>query len=246
MDITLIIPAFNEEQKIRADIKAACEFFCEQNLHAEIIIVDDGSQDKTAQAVLNQIKQSQFALLKNSTQIKMHLISHEKNLGKGAAVRTGILASCGRVVIFVDAGNCVPLSDALNAIRQINQGKCDIAIGSRKHKDSRIISKQNFSRQSASWCFNKAAKLLTNISRNLTDTQAGFKCFKGDLVRKLFRDCKTTGFVFDIEILLRAQQINCTISEFPITWKRDPDTRLCLKKHWVQIFKELWALRKLK
>ena len=126
MDISVVIPAFNEEKKIGFDVEAAAAFVAKAGGSGEVIVVDDGSTDKTAE---------EARCAGGPSAVGRQVIRLEKNRGKGYAVRTGILASKGDVVLFADSGTCVPYADALPPIERIRAGELDIAMASRRLKE---------------------------------------------------------------------------------------------------------------
>ena len=217
MDISIIIPVLNEQFKITRDVQSVADFLIHSNLSGEIIVVDDGSCDNTSKVA----KQSVIP-----NQISLKIIRYEQHRGKGYAVRTGILDSCGEYVMFMDSGSNVPLSYITTGLELIKKGNCDIAMGSRKLPDSKIHKNLIWYRQITSFLFRKTVKFYLDIPDHLTDTQCGFKLYKGDIARNLYSQCISEGFVFDIEIILYAQKSGYQMLEFPIEWTCDRDTRL--------------------
>ena len=233
MDFTIIIPAFNEGHKIAADVLAASEFIAAHFSSGEIYVVDDGSTDNTAE-------QAEVPVPDN---IHLHIIRYEQNRGKGYAVRTGMLESSGDVAMFADSGLCIPYDNALRGLALLKESRCDIAHGSRKHKDTVIVRPHLKSRRLVSKLFTEFLKFWLRLPRDMTDTQCGFKMYKGDVAREIYAVCKSDGFLFDLETILRAQKKNYRICEFPIEWTADTDTRLILTKMPLYI---LMALPRLK
>ncbi len=233
MDFSIILPVFNEARKIAIDVRAASEFLNTHVDAGEIIVVDDGSSDKTAQ-------QAELPVPAN---ISLRIIRYDKNRGKGYAVRTGMLASTGRVVMFADSGLCIPYDNALRGLKRLKSGRCELAHGSRKRPDSVIVRPHLKSRRMASWLFLWFLRLYMRIPRHLTDTQCGFKMYKGDVARQIYGECISDGFTFDIETILRAQKHGYRICEFPVEWTADPDSRLKLSKMPLYIFKSLRRIK---
>lgn len=199
-------------------------------------MVDDGSTDETAQRVRTLTDQS----------IPVHLISYADNHGKGYAIQKGFEKSIGRIVLFIDSGSCIPLEDLCAGYRMINRDDCDIAHASRFRKDSVIIIPQKLSRRLSSRAFRVLIHLWMHIPFELTDTQCGLKLYKGDLGRKLYKECRTQGFMFDIEVILRAGRLGCNILEFPVHWRSDHDSRLSISKTLFVMFRELSGIRKMR
>jgi len=229
MDISIIIPAYNEHVKISADIIAADKFIYSNNFIGEIIVVDDGSSDDTYRIANSQ---------KEKVKSNLTVIRIDKNIGKGGAVRKGILSSSGEIVMYADAGLTVPFKNALTGIELIKNGKCDIAIGSRKISGAVIVKEQDVDRKIISKGFSLFTKLFLKIPSTLKDTQCGFKIYKGDIARKLFKQLTITGFLFEIEFILLAIKEGYKILEFPVTWKCDRDSRLSVSKSSKQIISD--------
>lgn len=233
MDISIIIPVWNEREKIANDIKAASVFLAENKLQGEIIVVDDGSADDTIKIVKEVTVPSG----------DIHVIKNEIHKGKGAAVRTGVLKSKGQFVMFADSGLCVPYSSALQGINLIKNKICEIAHGSRKLPESQIVLPQSIARKISARIFRNLITTWMNISKELTDTQCGFKIYQGEIARQLYSKSIIDGFMFDIEIILMAQKNNYKIKEFPIEWTADRDSRLSLAKTPWRMIAELRAIR---
>jgi len=235
MDLSIVIPAFEESRKIARDVKAAAKFLKANGLGGEIIVVDDGSQDDTTQAAQKaQVPQK----------IKYNVIRYEAHRGKGCAVRTGIQASTGQYVMFADCGLCIPYGDALQGLEMLEADTCDIAHGSRRMIESDILQDQPWHRRLLSRMFKATVRLLLGVPQRLTDTQCGFKIYKGDVARELYRLCVTDGFMFDIEIILRAIKRGYRIEEFPVEWACDLDSRLSVTRTPWPVLAELRALRR--
>jgi dolichyl-phosphate beta-glucosyltransferase len=235
-DISIVIPAFNEAHKIAADIRAAADFFTTHNLTGQIIIADDGSTDDTASAA-----RAADPGKENTELIIVELPTHG---GKGAAVKAGITASTGKYVLFADSGRCVPYEDVLQPLEWIKAGRCQIAHASRKLPESIILRRRSLSRRITSALFRWTLITYLRLPARFTDTQCGFKLYEGRIARELYTDCRTEGFLFDVEIILRALNRGYQIEEFPITWKTDPDTRLKPTRHTTHILRELLHLKK--
>ncbi len=235
MDLSIVIPAFNESKKIAGDIKAAADFLNSQHLTGEVIIVDDGSEDTTSQIAKNT---------KVPLGVTLNVIRYEHHRGKGYAVRTGIRQSTGQFVMFADSGSCVPYEDTLRGLEFIRKGLCDIAHGSRKMIDCYIEKNQSLYRRICAKLFHWFIIHYMGISSEYTDTQCGFKVYRGDVARSLYSNAFTDGFAFDIEIILRAQQEGYKINEFPLNWSCDRDSRLSPSRSLFQILKELIIIKR--
>ena len=234
MDLSIVIPAFNESGKIASDIKDAGEFLHNNNLSGEIIVVDDGSKDGTAEAAKNC-----------ESEISVQIISYFPNKGKGYAIRKGMAGTTGRYAMFADSGSCIPYEEALRGLELIKDGKCDIAHGSRKTAGCHILKSQSLYRRICSKLFHWFVIYDMKIPAEFSDTQCGFKIYRGDIARELYARCITDGFMFDIEIIMRAQRRGCRISEFPVDWTCDRDSRLSPTRSAWRVFSELMTIRRL-
>jgi dolichyl-phosphate beta-glucosyltransferase len=236
MDISIVIPAFNEAGKIGRDIEDAAAFVVENGWRGEVIVVDDGSSDGTAEAAWRADPGPTVSRL---------IITLARNAGKGAAVRRGILASRGEIVIYADSGSCVPYANALPAIRQILAGRLDIGLASRRLAETVIRRPQTRRRRMVSRLFHWAAVWLAGLPRRITDSQCGFKVYRGDIARSLFAGLSTAGFLFEVETILRAIRLGLRVEEFPVEWTCDLDTRLRPAAHAGGIIRELLRVRSL-
>jgi dolichyl-phosphate beta-glucosyltransferase len=235
MDISIVIPALNESTKIAFDVEMAAAFMEGNNFQGEIIVVDDGSTDGTSK-VAKGVKVPQSITLK--------VIRNEQHCGKGYAVRAGIKETSGEYVMFADSGYCVPYGNALRGLEMLKGGTCDIAHGSRKLIESNIQRNQPWRRRISSAVFKWLIKKFMQIPAGLTDTQCGFKIYKGNVARELYSQCISDGFMFDIEIILRAQKQGYRIKEFPIEWTCDIDSRLKLSRTPWLVFSELRTIKR--
>lgn len=236
MDLSIVFPAFDESNKIKDDVIRASSFLISENINGELIVVDDGSKDNTYEIAKS---------LKSKIDISLSVIKHKQQSGKGAAVKSGILASKGDLILYSDVGNIVPFRDALTGMNLLKQKNADIANGSRKLPDSKILKKQKIDRIIVSKVFNIVIRKYMKIPNYLTDTQCGFKIYKNEVGHKLFSDLKTTGFLFEIEIILRAIELDYKIIEFPLEWKCDRDSRISFKKTSLNVIKEMSHLKKM-
>jgi dolichyl-phosphate beta-glucosyltransferase len=233
--LSIIIPAFNESTKITRDLRAASDFFCSHNICGEIIVVDDGSSDNTAASARHTPLPSSVCL---------RVIGNDRHRGKGAAIRTGVLASTGEYVAFADSGVTVPFDDLLLGVTLLQKGECDIAHGSRRLEHSVILKEQDWDRRIASRVFHRVVMRFMHLPSHLTDTQCGFKIYEGNIARALYAECVTESFMFDIELIVRSQHHGYRIREFPLHWTCDRDSRLSFMRSPWHIIRDLLRIRR--
>jgi len=235
MDLSIVIPEFNEAQKIARDVEAAGAFLVEHGLTGEIIVVDDGSSDNSADL-------AEAAPVPAG--VRRQVIRCPENRGKGHAVRTGMLQTRGEVTLFADAGLCIPFDNALLGMALIQKDGYDIAHGSRRLPDSVITRPKSLYRRLLTRVFRWVMPCLSGTPRSLSDTQCGFKVYRGDVGRELYSRCVCNGFLFDVETVLRAMRAGWRIAEFPVEWHSDPDSRLHPARSVPRLIGELRSIRK--
>jgi dolichyl-phosphate beta-glucosyltransferase len=235
MDLSIVIPAFEEGHKIARDVTAAARFLQAHDLRGEILVVDDGSGDNTAEAA---------GSAPVAAGVERRVIRNQSHRGKGCGVRTGMMQTTGQYTMFADCGLCIPYDNVLAGLALLKDGTCDLAHGSRRHIQSAILRGQPWHRRFLSRAFKATVRTMLGVPRNLTDTQCGFKVYRGDVARELYGQCATDGFLFDIEIILRAARKGYRISEFPVQWVCDPDSRLSVARTPWPVLAELLALRR--
>ncbi|MCP2520621.1 glycosyltransferase family 2 protein [Candidatus Aminicenantes bacterium AC-335-A11] len=215
LHFSLVIPAYNEEKRLPNTLRIINKYFQEKSYDYEIIVVDGGSTDRTSEIT----KEFQ----KVNPRIK--LIKLPKNRGKGFHVRTGILNSRGKYIIFADADSSTPIHEVEKLLYYL-ENNYDLAIGSRHLIESTIIQPQNWIRRQMGKIYNKFVKLIG--LKNIKDVPCGFKGFKNEVAKRIFSKIKLTGFSFDAEVLYLAQKFNYKIKEVPIEWKNSTGSKVRL------------------
>ena len=236
MELSIIIPALEESSKIDKDIILADHFLDQYNLIGEIIVVDDGSKDNTFEIALRTGER---------VKCNVTVLKNEVNSGKGNAVKKGVLHSSGLYVMYADSGTTVPFENAITGLELIKNNLCDIAIGSRKLPTSHIVKNQDLDRALISKLFKFIMKLSFNSLPQLTDTQCGFKIYKGNVARELFSELQINGFLFEIEFILKAVRSKYKILEFPVEWSCDRDSRISLLKSPWKVFSDLIRIKRM-
>lgn len=211
-DLAIVIPAFNEELRLQRALTRIRAYATARGWDPEVIVVDDGSSDRTAEVTREW----------TSRWPAVRLVRHARNRGKGAAVRSGILASHSTRVAFTDADLSAPI-EQLDALLE-DIADTDIAIVSRALPGARIEHHQSAPRETMGKLYAALANVL--LLRGVPDPQCGLKVYRGDLARELFARIREDGVVFDTEVLLLAARAKARISQRPAVWRHDPETRI--------------------
>ena len=228
-DVSIVIPAYNEALRLPSSLDRIERFATEQQLKLEVIVVDDGSRDGTAEVVSQRVARWP----------QLRLLQAERNAGKGAAVRLGMSAARGRYRVFSDADLSVPIDDLEKLLRPLREG-AGVAIASRALKDSEIELHQPWYRETMGKIFNKLVRLF--VLGGVHDTQCGFKAFTAEVAQRVFPPLQTHGFGFDVEVLYRAQRAGYRIVEVPTRWINSPQSRVHPIRHSLAMFLELLAI----
>lgn len=228
--ISVIIPAYNEEARIQPTVERISSYLQENFSEFEIIVVDDGSSDSTLTVIQN---------LSNKFP-NIRLIHYPGNSGKGYAIKTGVLSSSGKFLLTCDADLSTPIEE-LEKLMPFIHKDFDIVIGSRGLQESDIIVRQPWYRQRMGKIFNILVRIL--VLRGLKDTQCGFKLFRGDTARKLFKKSHINGFSFDVEILFLAEKEGYRIKEVPVRWLNSPNSKVKIIHDSMNMFLELFRIR---
>ncbi|WP_027359439.1 dolichyl-phosphate beta-glucosyltransferase [Desulforegula conservatrix] len=233
--LSIVIPAYNESDRIIPTIEKTLSYLSEKKIEAEIIVVSDGSKDATVKTVRS------FSAPEN---VKIRAIEYFPNRGKGYAVKTGMLAAIGDTVMFMDADYSVPIEYLETAFELIKDGY-DIAIASRAVEGSVVVRHQNFLRELSGKIYTLIQN--THLGLNFNDTQCGFKVFTGKTVKKLFSGQKLSSVIFDPEILWLACQYGFRTAEFPVKWTHMENSRIQYDSidKFLFVFKELFRIKKL-
>ncbi|HLK54078.1 MAG TPA: dolichyl-phosphate beta-glucosyltransferase [Candidatus Angelobacter sp.] len=210
---SIIIPAYNERARIGSTLEQVLDHLREQKWSAEIVVVNDGSRDDTANFV------GQFA----AEHPQVRLIDNPGNQGKGYAVRNGMLNARGKVLLFTDADLSSPITEATKLFAAMEKG-ADVAIGSRWLDPSLQFQRQSLKRQIMSRTFNLFTRAVLTFPYH--DTQCGFKAFTREAAQKIFPLQRITRWGFDAEIIYLAHHMKLKVAEVPVTWGHDERSKI--------------------
>ena len=235
MRLSIIIPAYNEADRIVGTLTQTLAYLERQAYSSEVVMVSDGSSDETC-SVAGEFKTGPIVALK--------VLEYHPNRGKGYAVRYGMLRGSGDIVMFMDADYSVPIEAVEKGLALI-RGGFDVAIASRAISGSVVTQHQNIFRE-------LSAKLYTLIQNfylgiRYPDTQCGFKIFTARAAQNLFAQQKLDSVIFDPEILWLAKQNGFKVAQFPVVWRHAENSRIqydSLKKS-LFVFQELFRIKKL-
>jgi dolichyl-phosphate beta-glucosyltransferase len=230
MWLSVIIPAYNEEKRIKNTLLKVGGYLAKQPYDYEIIVVNDGSSDKTAD-VLQEMR-SRIA--------NLDIINNEKNRGKGFVVRQGLLKGKGEYRLFLDADSSASIEEIEKFFPYIKQ-RYDVVIGSRSIKGANIISSQPWQRNFLGKIYSEMVKIFAGLY-GFYDTQCGFKIFSAESVNDIFPKCKIDGWSFDVEILFLAKKLGYSIKEVPISWANSLGTKVKIKGEVIAFF-DLFKIR---
>ena len=229
VDLSIVVPAFNEASRLPKTAPPAIKYLCQQDYRWEIILVDDGSDDKTALVAEEVFCDNELLVIKNGS-----------NRGKGFSVGRGVLAARGRVVLISDADFSSPMQELEKLRSAINEG-FDLAIGSRSLPDSNITERQAWIREYMGRTFNLLVQLI--VLPGFIDTQCGFKLFPRDVGVSLFSKMKVDRFAFDVELLYLARKQNLKIKEVPVEWRNIRESRVNIIKDSFRMLIDLFRIR---
>ena len=228
--LSVIIPAYNEARRLPPHVGSVLAYLREHYPAFELIVVDDGSRDETAAAVGTAL----------AGEPRARLLEYRPNRGKGYAIRTGVLASHGAVVLFLDADLSTPIEEIPTALERLEQA--DIVIGSRDLPASDIRAQPPVYRRLASEIFRWLRYLMVGLWR-ISDTQCGFKAYRGPVARQLFALAQVDRFMFDVEILYLAERAGLRIREMPVRWTASPGSTVRFWDGLVDMIRDLWRIR---
>jgi dolichyl-phosphate beta-glucosyltransferase len=232
-ELSIIIPSYNEEKRLPRTLARIREYFAGRPLPSdqiEVIVVDDGSTDGTAQVARDWARQWPA----------VRLLSNPGNQGKGYSVRHGMLESRGRLALFTDADLSAPVEESEKLFAALRAGN-QVAIGSRAVDRSLISVRQSQMREYAGIVFNMLVRLFTWLPFH--DTQCGFKVFEREPARIVFEQQRILGWGFDPEVLFLAKRHGLRTAEVPVRWAHDEATKVHVVRASLTMFGDLIYIR---
>jgi dolichyl-phosphate beta-glucosyltransferase len=209
--LSVIVPAYNEDRRIRESLVRLTAYLASLPGPSEVLVVDDGSVDRTA-AIVEEFGRSPAA-----AGVPVRLLRNDRNRGKGYSIKHGVLLAFGELVLVSDADFSTPIAELPRLLGPVESGGRGIAIGSRGLPGSRIERRQPAWRQAMGRCFNRLVRAMTGLP--YSDTQCGFKVMRREAVLPLFRAARIERFAYDVEILYLARKAGIGVVEVPVVWR---------------------------
>jgi glycosyltransferase involved in cell wall biosynthesis len=231
--LSIVVPAYNEGARLGKSLRTIVDYLIEYGPETELIVVDDGSTDGTADAAR--------AELATAKSVRTAVISYQSNLGKGRAVRLGLLASRGEIALFTDADLSTPITETPKLLDPIARGEYDLTFGSRALDRSLIGVHQPWRREQGGRLFNLAVRLATGLP--FWDTQCGFKAFRMSACRPIIEGATIDRFGFDVELLYVANRAGLRLSEIPVRWDHAEGSKVNVATDWYKMLGEVGRIR---
>ncbi|KAJ2627401.1 dolichyl-phosphate beta-glucosyltransferase, partial [Coemansia sp. RSA 1290] len=237
VDLSIVVPAYNEEARLPVlleDIRKYINSRRQQEPHFkyELLVMDDGSKDKTLTVAIEYAKKHKIRELK--------AVRHIRNRGKGGAVTQGVMCSLGRYILFCDADGATQFSDIDKLLSKAEHGA--IAIGSRSNQAlTGTVVERSHIRAFLQWGFHTYVTMLG--VHGIRDTQCGFKLFSREAARRVFPNMHVERFIFDVEILLLAKYQNIPVVEVPVNWHEVAGSKMSIVRDSIQMALDLLAVR---
>ncbi|MEK7503025.1 MAG: dolichyl-phosphate beta-glucosyltransferase [Patescibacteria group bacterium] len=234
--LSVIVPAYNEEDRIRKTLKRFQEYFSSQPYSYEILVVNDGSRDRTTEVVQEMVKEV----------VNLNFIDRKKNKGKGFSVREGILNTQGKIRLFADADNATDISH-FDKMRHFFDKGYDVVIASRDSKDAPGAKQAVPQPWHKRFLGNLGNLYIQRLAvKGIWDTQCGFKAFRDYAADKIFRASNVNGWMFDVEALALARKFNFKIGIIPANWINDPKTHVKFSSYLKSLLEVLKISRRIK
>ncbi len=233
MFVSIIIPAYNEAERLPRTLRATVDYFGARPEPFELLVVDDGSTDATAQVVADFARQCPGRTIQ--------CLGYGGNRGKGYAVRFGMLRAGGDLRLFCDADLATPAEEYEVVQGAMEQAGAPIGIGSRPLRASNLLVHQPWYREWLGRGFNKAVQVLA--VPGIADTQCGFKLFTAEAATDVFSRCRLDGFAFDSEALFVARRLGYAIVEVPIRWSHVEGSKVSMVRDGLRMLRDLSLIR---
>jgi glycosyltransferase involved in cell wall biosynthesis len=233
-EISIVIPAYEEEARVGDSITRILTYIRDSSIQAELIVVDDGSKDRTAE-VSN-------AAFEKDTDIPARVIRYEENRGKGFAVKTGLLAASANIALFSDADLSTPIEELPKLVQPIRNGEYDVTFGSRALDRRLIGTHQPWRREQGGKVMNLIIRTLSGLK--FADTQCGFKAFNMTKFRPLLDVMTVDRFGFDVEFLYVAAHHGLRLKEIPVRWNNVEGSKVSVVRDTGRMFTELGQIRR--
>lgn len=232
--ISIVIPAYEEEDRLSLPLRQIFAFILAEKLNAEVIVVDDGSKDKT--------KESAEKVFAEFPDVTAKVIRYEENRGKGYAVKIGLQAARADVAIFSDADLSTPIEETFKLIKPIEDGEYDVTFGSRALDRSLIGTHQPWRREQGGKVMNLIIRTMSGLK--FSDTQCGFKAFNMKKFRPLLDVMSVDRFGFDVEFLYVAQFHGLRLKEIPVRWNNVEGSKVNVIRDTRRMISELSQIRR--
>jgi len=227
---SIVIPAYNESERITATLDKVLAYIAQEHWMAEIVVVNDGSRDNTAEIIRRYGRQNPA----------VRLVENPGNRGKGFSVRNGMMSSNGDILLFTDADLSSPIHEANKLFAALDQG-ADIAIGSRWLQAELQTKRQSLLRQVFGRVFNLCLRVILGLK--FVDTQCGFKAFKREAAQQVFPRQRIERWGFDPESLYLARKAKLRVDEIPVEWANDDRSKVNPVRDGFRMFGELLKVR---
>lgn len=233
-ELSIVVPAFNETERIAPSLAKILNYIRDRKTDAELIVVDDGSSDDTAELAR--------AVASDFSDIETNVIRNEQNRGKGHAVKTGLLAARSDIALFSDADLSTPIEEAEKLTAPIARGEMDVTFGSRALDRSLIGTHQPWRREQGGKVMNFVIRKMSGL--DFADTQCGFKAFNMKKFRPLLDVMTVDRFGFDVEFLFVAKYHGLRLAEIPVRWNDVEGSKVSVLRDTRRMFSELALVRR--
>jgi dolichyl-phosphate beta-glucosyltransferase len=229
--LSIVIPAYNEEDRLGRTLAAVRSYVRAKGIAAEVVVVDDGSRDRTAEVAEAALPDFEAG----------RLIRLPRNLGKGAAVKAGMFEATAEVILFTDADLSTPMDELDKFLPWLAQGY-DVVIGSRALPGADIRVRQSKFRELMGKTFNRILRRV--LGEDIPDTQCGFKLFRDTAAKTVFPLVETRGFSFDVEVLMLCRRFGFRVRQEPVVWCNSPRSKVRIVRSSLQMLAEVRRLKR--